>query len=337
MRVVLGLSGGIDSAYAARLLQESGHEVIAATLITETSNAAQVSGEKAKALASELGIEHITKDISRAFKKEVINPFVRTYCTGKTPNPCITCNQYIKFPALLEIANHVQAEKIATGHYADCIEAEHAFFVKRARDEKKDQSYFLSRLPQTILSRTLFPLAQIEKDSIAKPVQYKESEDICFLHGEKAAAYLLKHAPKTASTQLVDETGELLGQGAPLFCYTPGQRKGIGLAKGPWYVHSLDARTQTVQLSHASPSQHTFLVSNITSPLTLDELVKRTSAVQIRFRSAQKLATYTIVDKDTLQVQLASEYGDAIAPGQTAAFYNKDIVLGGGEIVDVIA
>lgn len=335
MKVVLGMSGGIDSSYAAKQLLEKGYEVIGLTIQTENSSAMQAATENAISSAQSLGIEHHIFDAEKRFEKIVKGSFQKNYLAGKTPNPCVTCNISIKFPALLSFAESIGAKNIATGHYADIVQCDELFLVKRGVDKKKDQSYFLSRLPQTVLSKVIFPLADTIKASIKRDTAPKESEDICFLHGKPLSRYFEKYMSNLKPAKLYADDGSYVGEGLPITYYTPGQRKGLGLSGGPWYVDSLDAKHNAVYIKKELPQHRRFIVGNIISAYALDELLTQVLSVQVRYRSQDKPSTIRLLDNTHLEVTFCNNFSESVAPGQTAAFYNNEIVVGGGEIIRV--
>lgn len=334
------MSGGFDSGYAAQTLIQEGHEVIAVTLVMEESEYAFCEAKKARQLADELGIVHTTQSIAEHFFSSVIDPFIADYQQGFTPNPCITCNVSCKFPALLQMANRYSADYIATGHYAHIVKQDGKYMVSRGRDRKKDQSYFLSRLPEAILARTIFPLGDLVKEELLKKsgkTQQKESQDVCFLHGKPPASFLQDQLSEAKETKLYTLEGEYKGTGRPLYAYTPGQKKGIGLSGGPWYVEKLDTKNNIVYISKVKPAQVSFVVDKITSPFSLSELAQKASEVQIRYNSSAKKMSSLTAENGCLVVTLVPDARDAIAKGQTAAFYAKELCLGGGRISHVIA
>lgn len=334
------MSGGFDSGYAARKLIEEGHKVIGATLIMEESQEALDEASKARQLADELEIVHVKEPLLKLFQTSVIDSFTTSYQQGFTPNPCITCNFSCKFPGLLVLAQRYSADYIATGHYAHIVKQGDRYMVSRGRDKKKDQSYFLSRLPQEILARTLFPLGDLVKEELLKKsgkTHQKESQDVCFLHGKQPANYLADKLNEAKDAKLYTLEGEYKGTGLPIYAYTPGQKKGIGLSGGPWYVQKLDAKNTIVYISKAKPAQTSFVVDSITSPFNASELAQKASEVQIRYNAPAKKMSSLKAENGCLVVTLAPDAKDAIAQGQTAAFYNGELCLGGGRISHVIA
>ncbi|MDO4545101.1 MAG: tRNA 2-thiouridine(34) synthase MnmA, partial [Bacillota bacterium] len=257
-KVVLGLSGGVDSTAAALLLQEKGYEVIGLYFDVQAWESGRKQAEQA---ARQLGIDFLYRDVSAEFESIVIDDFCREYSRGRTPNPCIVCNPSIKFRTLLEAADSIGAEHIATGHYADTFFDEESglWYIKRAASEKKDQSYMLYRLGQETISRLLLPLNSMEdKEKVRDIAREKElanadardSQEICFIDdSDDYKAFLSRRGVVSPAGDFVDRKGNKLGEHRGILSYTIGQRKGLGIALGkPVFVTKIDSEKNQVVL-----------------------------------------------------------------------------------------
>lgn len=335
MKIGVLVSGGVDSAAAALLLQQAGHQVVAITMINWHSNivaqAAQVAGS--------LGIEHHVIDVRQQFASSIIENFCSTYQTGATPNPCVMCNELLKFGHLLEYAQALGCDKIATGHYARVERKQNGkWALKKGLDLGKDQSYFLYRLTQPQLSAVVFPLGDLSKDRAREIVRMRdlhgahseESQEICFISGDYREFLLNRVAYRAGD--FVDKTGRVLGRHRGIPFYTIGQRRGLGLNTGmPMYVLDIDETTNRVVVGPESDLYTSALmavsVSNTSPGLLLDGLHVR---AKIRYRAPEAEAKLT-VRSTGLQVSFA-EPQRAVTRGQSVVFYSDDEVLGGGII-----
>ena len=349
------MSGGVDSSVAAALLKENDYDVIGATMQIwsrgKQTPADSFSGccgrdavTDAKKVAYKLGIPHYVMDFRDIFAERVIVDFCREYSLGRTPNPCIRCNQYIKFGALLDKARALSADFIATGHYAR-IERDRATqrcLLKKGIDPAKDQSYFLYALTQEQLSRTLLPLGAFTKDRVREmagdsglPVaSKKESQEICFIPDHDYAAFLKDYIPQAAGPgPIVDERGKTLGSHRGILSYTVGQRKGLGLSAGePSYVVALEPATNTVVVGSREATYGDELVASRLNWIAMDRLAQNiTAKARIRYRHREAEATITPLDGDEIYIKF-KEPQMAITPGQAVVFYDGDIVIGGGII-----
>lgn len=334
-KVVLGLSGGVDSAVAARLLSEQ-YTVIGLYL----SIGAEGAGESdARKVAEELGIEFHVMDISEALERYVKLPFAEDYRSGRTPLPCARCNPLVKFPALLALADKLGAEYIATGHYA-CVEQVGERALLKKGQPSNDQSYMLARLPQSILRRTVFPLGAFAKTEVREkarafgiPVAEKpDSMEICFIPDNDYAAWLERRGVACPAGDFVAPDGTVLARHKGIHHYTLGQGKGLGVS-GPhrYYVSALDPEQNTVTLSDGTDlgKNRVFCVEpnwiqtdGLTAPLT----------VTARFRHARTETPCTLCPAEGGVVVEASVPVRAPTPGQLAVFYNGDTVVGSGWI-----
>ncbi len=352
-RILVAMSGGVDSAAAAALLVAAGHEVTGATLKLWCYGGAAASPrsccslrdiEDARAAAHALGIRHYVLDEEAGFDREVVRPFVDAYLAGETPNPCVRCNTHLKFGSLLGRARRLGFDAVATGHYARLEAGADGPVLLRARDAAKDQSYVLWGLRREDLARTRFPLGAHTKSearaaaraaglTVAEKV---ESQDICFVQGGRYADFVAARAdgaPQTGAGELVDTGGNVLGRHRGAVHYTVGQRRGLGVAAGePLYVVSVDAARNRVTVGKESDLyvrearvREANWVSCEPPPAPVE------AGVRVRYRSRPAPATVTPEEGGAVRVRFR-EPQRAVAPGQSAVFYRGEVVLGGGVI-----
>ncbi len=352
MRVVVAMSGGVDSSVAAGLLVEQGHEVIgvhmklhdqAVSAVKAKSGCGLDDALDARVVADKLDIPFYVMNLKAAFKKAVINDFVDSYKAGATPNPCIQCNGVLKFKVLMARAVALGADALATGHYAQVEQGEDGPTLLAAVDPGKDQSYFLFPISTDALTKTLFPLGGMTKAEVRAHAKRlgmvtadkPESQDVCFVPDDDHARLVKEmHPDVDASGEIVNEAGDVLGYHDGYYRYTVGQRKGLGIALGkPAYVLSVDPTTARVVVStDADRLLHQGLIAarcNWFDRPTPEDVVH----VRIRHRGA--LIPCTISEGDVPTVQF-HEAGRAVAPGQAAVFYRGATVLGGGFITKAL-
>lgn len=349
-RVVVAMSGGVDSAVAAGLLARQGYDVVGITmrLWTKEDPAAPRSQRRccsvedtddARAAADALGIPHYVLNMEREFGARVVDYFVEEYARGRTPNPCLACNQHVKFDALLARAEALGADYLATGHYARIERRDGRYRLLRAADVEKDQSYVLYTLGQRELARTLFPVGTYTKPQVRAlarelglPVADKpDSADICFIPDGDYRAFLSSRLALEPGP-IVDETGAVVGQHRGVAAYTVGQRKGLGVALGqPRYVTALDPARNTVVIG---PEEDLLarraLIEDVrwvsgeppAGPIPLD--------VKIRYRTEPARAL-VVPCEGGAEVRFGRPQR-AVTPGQAAVFYDGDEVIGGGLI-----
>lgn len=350
-RVVVGLSGGVDSAVAAYLLKEQGYQVIGVTLRTWQAESGAYSRccdiSDARRTALQLEIPFYNVNSLPEFRKHVTEPFVKAYLNGLTPNPCVACNRNIKWEKLLSFADEINAEFIATGHYARIEKTENGrYTVSQAAYAAKDQTYMLYQLSQEQLARTLMPLADLTKEEVRKIAKEagldvagkQDSQEICFVldggYAEYIDAYVDGKLPPPGN--FVDEEGNILGKHKGIVNYTVGQRKGLGIALGyPAYVKRIDTENNTIVLGNEDSVMKDRILCRDLHFMAIEGLKKgeKTRAfVKIRYHHAASAAYLECVDDNTVSV-LFDEPVKAPAPGQSAVFYDsKNRVLGGGII-----
>ncbi len=344
-KIMIAMSGGVDSSVAAALLKEQGHSVCGGTLrLYEQNNTVSSEVAAAKSVCQDLGIEHFVYDMRNAFKKEVIARFETEYNLGLTPNPCIECNKYIKFGGLLNNALAEGCGFIATGHYSRIGKAANGRYVLyRPEDTKKDQTYVLWRLSQYQLSHILMPLGDITKERVREiAADYgfvsagaKESQDICFVPDGNYAAFLQNYSGTLFKKgKYVDINGKVLGEHLGHQCYTIGQRKGLGIALGkPQFVISKNPETNLVVLGD---EEHIFKKRIYVKDVNMIALDMPASPLnctaKLRY-SAKDEACVLHPIGETEAVLEFEKPQRAPSPGQSAVFYSGDMVLGGGKIV----
>jgi tRNA-specific 2-thiouridylase len=359
-RVVMAMSGGVDSSVAAALLVEQGYEVIGMTmnlfsLPREFCRAEDLrsccgwkSAEDAQRVALTLGIPHYVADFRRDFEKKVIADFCAQYSRGRTPNPCIRCNKHIKFELFLRKAKRLGAEAIATGHHARVEhDAAHGqYLLRKGKDKEKDQSYFLYPLTQKQLSLTLMPIGKLMKIEVRKiaqdlglPVAQKsESQEICFVPDKKYARFLKGRIPEGLKPgPIVDLSHHILGQHRGIIHYTVGQRKGMGIAAPhPLYVLSIDVEKNEIIVGPNEKLYKSKLLASQVNFISGEKLVyPLVVKAKIRYRHLEAKAVVTAVDKGQVCVEFEKPQR-AITPGQSVAFYDGDRVVGGAIIDSVL-
>lgn len=351
-KVMVAMSGGVDSSVAAALLKDKGYEVIGLTMCfnipdTKTGKPSCCGAQSiadAKRVSDILGIRHYVLNFGKLLQEQVISDFVKQYCRGLTPNPCVRCNELIKFQALLEKAQGLGMDYLATGHYARIIKSGAKYFLKKAKDLKKDQSYFLYRLTQKKLTRILFPLGELAKDKVRDlagefklPVaEKKDSQEICFIPGRYQEFLNPRIKGKFSPGPIVDYSGKVLGQHKGIPFYTIGQRDKLGIACGyPVYVAQIDRQKNMITVGKKEELfRRSFLVNQLIYPGSC--LTKKT-LLQVRIRHlSPEIAAWVKPAGEKVEV-IFKKPCFAITPGQSAVFYKKDAVVGGGIIEEVLA
>ncbi len=364
MRIVVAMSGGVDSSVVAAVLKQAGHEVIGITMSIHPSDEA---GEPrrfggccgasdvidATRVARKLDIRHYVVDFREVFAREVIDDFCREYLAGRTPNPCIRCNRYLKFDALLTKARQLDAERVATGHYAriEFDEDSRRYRLLRGVDGGKDQSYVLYGMTQQQLGRSMFPIGELTKKEVRDiaarldlPVADKpESQEICFVADDDYVRFVTEHTGnEPLPGPILDTDGRVLGEHRGIAAYTIGQRRGLAIAgTEPRYVVAIDPERNTVTVGGREDVYGDGLTASALNWIAFDHLeAPMTVTAKIRYRHEAAAATVVPLDGGD-----AADIGDvavtfhepqpAIAPGQAVVFYDGDAVIGGGSIARV--
>lgn len=359
-RVVVGMSGGVDSTVAAYLLKQQGYEVIGVTMKTwddPSDDYAENYGgccslssiEDARRVADKLEIPFYVVNFKAPFKSHVIDPFVESYFKGETPNPCIECNRHIKFDLLLKKAFALGANYIATGHYAriDYNEQDHAYHLYRSKEAQKDQTYMLYSLTQEQLAHTLMPLGSFEsKEEVRKIAESldwfiakkSDSQEICFIPDDDYIGFIKKNAVKPiVGGNFVDESGKILGKHPGIIHYTVGQRKGLGVTFGkPAYVKEVRTATNEVVIGDAQSVFSKGLVARMVTWVT-ERSPGIGAEVQCKVRHTTGFSEAIIAEEnaDSVTVEFA-ERQRAVTPGQSVVFYKGEEVLGGGIITKAL-
>lgn len=343
------MSGGVDSSVAAFLLKEQGYEVSGVTMClgvaAEESGKTKCCGpreiEDARRVCRMLDINHYVMDFSRDLEEQVVAPFIEEYSRGRTPNPCVECNRHIKFGTLLDKASALGFDFIATGHYAGIERKGGKSFLKRPRDRKKDQTYFLYAVKREALDRFVFPLAGLTKDAVREiarkkilPVSDKpESQDICFIPEEGYGAFFRARSIGVKPGEIVDKRGNVLGKHEGIAFYTIGQRARLGGRPGePLFVLSLDPGKDLVIVGEKKNLQAAGLIADRIN-LLVDDLPPKAVA-KIRYAHSGA-SCRTFLENGRLRI-LFDEPQEAVTPGQSVVLYAGEIVLGGGIISEAI-
>lgn len=349
-RILVGMSGGIDSTASCLLLQKQGYEVVGITFLNHSLGMHDSNGEpcyvtEAREAATGLGVEHHVTDVRDEFDRDVAMPFVQGWLAGLTPNPCVRCNPGFKFRLLAEWADRLACDRIATGHYAQIAERGERLFVQQGADEFKDQSYFLCRLGQDVLRRTIFPVGGMTKQQVRgflaengfeSGVPKRESMEICFIEKDYRD-YLRARVPDIDSRigcgAFVDSGGKVIGEHKGYPYYTVGQRKGLEVAFGsPRYVLRTNPEKNTVMLGTEEQLETEYMLVEGMSLNRLEPASDEVLRVRIRYRShaVECCVLGEVADGRTL-IRFR-EPVSAVAPGQTAVFYQGAIVVGFAEI-----
>jgi tRNA-specific 2-thiouridylase len=352
-KVVVGMSGGVDSSVAALILKEQGYDVIGMMLRLwteperECDNACCTpeSMAAARRVAAMIGIPFYVADIKDFFHKEIVDFFVDGYRKGVTPNPCVRCNQVIRWGFLLEEAKKLGADCMATGHYARLERAtDGQVFLKKGLDEHKDQSYVLSGLTQTQLQSTLMPIGGMEKPAVRQLARERnlptadkqDSQDLCFLAGDDYRNFLRRVAPEISTQgEIRDTNGHILGEHTGLPDYTIGQRKGLGAIQEPYYVIRKDVESNSLIIGKKEElGSDTLTIDGMNwingSPVDMP----RNVTVKIRYKAPAQPAEISLRENGSLCVKFEKPLRD-ITPGQQAVLYVNDLCLGGGLITRV--
>lgn len=355
-KVVIGMSGGVDSSVAAYLLKEQGYEVIGIMMKLSPDNPDYEENESgccsisaandARRVADVLNIPFYVMNFKDVFKINVIDNFIDEYMEGRTPNPCIVCNKVIKFEEFLRKAKGLGADYIATGHYAKVEKIEGRYLLKKSDDDKKDQTYALYTLTQEQLSHTLMPCGDYTKPEIREIAEKiglevyrkKDSQEICFIPDNDHGAYIVKYSGrKIKPGNFVDKHGKVLGVHKGIVYYTIGQRKGLGIALGkPIFVTDINPLTNQVILGDEEDIFKTTLIAKDLNFIMFDKIESdlRVTA-KIRYSAKPQLATLIPLENNRMKV-VFDDKQRAITKGQSVVFYLENSVVGGGIIEEIL-
>jgi tRNA-specific 2-thiouridylase len=357
MRIVVAMSGGVDSSVAAALLAEQGHDVIGVSMQLYDQSDGQASFgsccsiddlHDARRVAAAIDIPHYILNFERQFDEQVVTNFVREYVSGRTPLPCARCNSDLKFATLADRAAAFGADAVATGHYARVERDQDTgrYLLRRGIDSSKDQAYFLFSLTQDQLARAMFPVGDRPKEAVREyarqrqlPVAEKpDSQEICFIPDHDYASFVDRHSPEASPTgAIVDLEGRVLGGHGGIHRFTVGQRKGLGISSSaggttaPLYVVALKPDDRQVVVGPRSALEQTTLTASAVNWILDPPVNGRTVTAQIRHRHRPAAATVRAIDDDRAELTF-DEPQIAVTPGQAVVFYDNDVVVGGGWI-----
>ncbi|MBO5398448.1 MAG: tRNA 2-thiouridine(34) synthase MnmA [Clostridia bacterium] len=346
-KVLLGMSGGVDSSVSALLLKNSGYDVIGSTMELYAGSSCCNTNTylDAKMICKQIGIPHFIFNYKNEFKEYVINDFIACYSNCKTPNPCIECNKHMKFGLMWQKAQEMGCYYIATGHYAktEYSEKYKRWVLKKSNAGKKDQSYVLWNIPKELIEHVIFPLSdfadkeqirQIARDNELKVANKPDSEDICFIPDGNYKKFLENNSNiKPKEGNIVNSQGKILGKHTGLYNYTIGQRKGLGISNPvPLFVLGFNSvRNEVIVGEESELYKKEILVNNIN--LLLFDSIDTMLEVEVKTRYSSKAAKAKIIQEKDLIKVVFDEPQRALTPGQSAVFYIGDIVVGGGKIM----
>lgn len=346
-KVMIAMSGGVDSSVAAYLMQQSGYDCIGATmLLCSTSlSASPTSSGDARAIAQKLNIPFFEYNAQQLFENQVVQPFIDVYAQGGTPNPCVTCNKKLKFGYLLDLAKQEGCSHIVTGHYARIESHNGRYLLRKAPDAVKDQTYFLAGLNQEQLAHILFPLGTLSKEQVRLIAQEqgfinagkRDSQDICFIPDGDYFRFIQRYTGVSyPEGPFLDLQGNRVGTHKSALAYTLGQRKGLGLAMGaPVYVCAKDMQANTVTVGPEEVLFSTTLIAEELNWMPFDTL-KEPIRVTAKARSRHKEQPATVYPEQSGVKVVFDEPQRALTPGQAVVFYDGELVLGSGTITKVL-
>lgn len=351
-KALIAMSGGVDSSLSAKLVQDMGYDCIGCTMKLYDNDDIDVPQgrtccslddvEDARFVAMRLGIPFYVFNFKDDFREKVINNFIQSYEEGRTPNPCIECNRHLKFDRLFDRAKELGYDYVVTGHYARVESDGDRFYLKKAVDENKDQSYVLYSLTQEQLVHVMFPLGGYSKTTVRELAAQNnfvnaskpDSQDICFIPDGDYASFMERKTGKVYEPgNFIDVNGNVLGQHKGVIRYTVGQRKGLGIALGtPMYVKNINIKENTVTLaSEAELYSREVIVDNVNWCSGIIPSAEFTCKAKIRYRQKEQPCTVSPLSDTSIRI-VFDEPQRAPTPGQSAVLYDGDIVLGGGII-----
>ncbi len=351
--VLIGMSGGVDSSVAAALLKEQGYHVIGATMrlwtYTDAADSrhegccAESAVEDARRVCDKLGIDFYVMNFKDMFRDKVVDYFVREYTRGRTPNPCIACNRYLKFDAFMKKALAMGIDYVATGHYAKIERGADGKYILRASEAaKKDQSYVLYNFTQEQLAHTLMPLGDYDKDWVRAKAEElglgvahkRDSQEICFVEDDDYARFITEYSGYTPREgDILDVNGNVIGRHRGLIYYTIGQRKGIGAYGRPMFVMKIDAENNTITLGEKGMEFSSELTAEDVNFISGETPKNETNVTaRIRYQASPREAILTPLENNRVRLTFR-EPVRAVTPGQAVVFYDGGIVLGGGTVM----
>ncbi len=356
--IVVGMSGGVDSSVVAKLLKDKGEQVVGLFMHNWEEKdpngvcTSEQDFEDVKKVCTKIGIPYFSVNFAKEYLDRVFSHFLEEYQAGRTPNPDVLCNREIKFGPFLEYAKKLGAEKIATGHYANVEEKDGLFYLKKAVDQNKDQTYFLNQLNQEQLSQVIFPIGNLTKPELRKLAEEyglstahkKDSTGICFIGERKFKEFLSNYLPAKAGNIVNKQTGKVIGRHDGLMYYTLGQRKGLGIGGShdgtgePWFVCEKDLKNNILYVTQGNDDclYSVALKSGVVNWIpTKPKQTNFDCYAKFRYRQPEQKVNVTINEDGTTLVKFA-ERQRAITPGQYVVFYDEQYCLGGAVIEEVI-